>query len=204
MAYLPPHLGALLQCQLHSQRQAQLNALLQGHPMRGFAQQQILANQQAANAALGMGAVPSGSGLGFVPAPPPRIEEVKFSKENIPYESKFGEIIAWKMLGVTSNPAGDAFLCSPYQKETIWRPGAVMKASGKPSELAAHGFYAWKTRADSTRETQGTVLAKMMLWGDVVEHEYGYRAEYARILDVEDEGLQKTYRYRRVIEHDDA
>lgn len=109
-----------------------------------------------------------------------------------------GEIVAqrcWKVVFVDGEPR----LRSVFQHD-IWEPGEAMIGRGI-GDWSNRGVHAWKmeciTQAtgylmehiiasemnpdtfimSSACMVTGTVL----LWGDVVEHQYGYRAEFAKV-----------------------
>lgn len=115
-------------------------------------------------------------------------------------EMKVGEILAyrcWKLIGNQ--------LRSVYMHDD-WNPGQIMIGRGI-DDWSERGIHAWKDlnskkfndyvrgylsvendpwrisceRSHSTIIVTGTVL----LWGDVVEHEHGYRAEYAKINSID-------------------
>ena len=72
---------------------------------------------------------------------------------------------------------------------TIWLPGEVMV--GVVGDHDNRGVHAFKSRADAVQiivTSRGPDLAygSIRLWGDVVEHENGYRAERGRLLSIED------------------
>lgn len=90
----------------------------------------------------------------------------------LPLETTFGEIIAWRAWKVDNGK-----LLSPYQ-DTTWGPGEFMEG-GDP--FKGHGFYAHKTPQRLFAQETGNwhVVGTVKLWGNVVEHEEGYRAEFA-------------------------
>jgi hypothetical protein len=72
---------------------------------------------------------------------------------------------------------------------TIWLPGEVM--IGVVGEHDNRGVHAFKTRTGAVQflvASRGAELAygSIRLWGDVIEHENGYRAERGRLLSIED------------------
>ena len=86
---------------------------------------------------------------------------------------RVGEIEAWRAwktdgCHVFSTVTGD-----------IWRPGLPMLGN----VASGFGVHAWKSKANAiTYAWSGMVVGRVMLWGDVIECENGYRAEYAKIL----------------------
>jgi len=43
------------------------------------------------------------------------------------------------------------------------------------------GFYCFKARVDAEQHQQGSILARVEIWGRLAEHRRGYRAQYMRI-----------------------
>lgn len=113
-----------------------------------------------------------------------------------------GEIIAvraWRVRRTFS--AQDRMLRSLYQDEVVWRPGQTMTGDvGRDGHGV--GVHAYKeTSAEATRlfrEYVGSyslvaiykgddiIIGRVKLWGDVVEHEHGYRAEFAKIISLDE------------------
>jgi hypothetical protein len=61
-----------------------------------------------------------------------------------------------------------------------WPPFSVVRET-RPLN-SGYGLMAFKSRAlAEAGQAYGSVLGTVELWGNVVEHEFGYRAEYARI-----------------------
>ena len=94
---------------------------------------------------------------------------------SLPHCQTFGELTgyrAWKFR--------DGFLVSPHQG-TPWEPGEIKKADQKPS-ASQFGIFAHKQpeQVFEQEHKRWDVVGSVLLWGDVVEHENGYRAEYAR------------------------
>lgn len=89
-----------------------------------------------------------------------------------------GEIVAYRAWTLDR----DGLLRSMYAQH-IWMPESVEKADS----LKYHGLHAFKTlrQARSCYKCYGidhsVVFGEVLLWGDVIEHERGYRAEFARI-----------------------
>lgn len=138
-----------------------------------------------------------GVSMGPVPA--------KCSRE-LPVEQTFGEIIAFRIWRV--RPKG--LLVSAYT-DHVWKPGQVMKAHQRVRDREEHlqdktGVHGWKSVfevveygqamwkhqngysviQDRYIEPPTLVIGRVKLWGDVVEHERGYRAEFARIVSLDD------------------
>lgn len=78
------------------------------------------------------------------------------------------------------------------------------QAGGLPiSEHGLTGVYAFKTLAElkadvGERAPGGYCYGQVKLWGRIVEHEYGYRAEYARVLSLTHGPRLAVWRLRRI------
>lgn len=98
----------------------------------------------------------------------------------LPQEDAFGEVVAWRCWALETVP----FLTSTYMRNHFWLPNAVEEASevGDQNRL---GFHAWRTERQATMYTHEcgspVVIGTVKLWGDVVHHEFGYRAQFAKI-----------------------
>lgn len=103
------------------------------------------------------------------------------TSEPIPLKAfKVGEIVAHRGWGI--NP--DGFLTS-MSAGAVWAPGEPME--GKTKSATEHnGVYAFKTCKDYLTANLGLpVFGKVALWGDVIEHELGYRAQFAKIISID-------------------
>lgn len=101
-----------------------------------------------------------------------------------------GEIIGWRFWFVT-----DEGLLQSTFSPAIWFPGEPMtvnhiSSTATVEDRGGAGVYAFKTREDAekeafiyrfTRPVQTCVIGSVRLWGDVIEHETGWRAQFAMI-----------------------
>jgi hypothetical protein len=122
-----------------------------------------------------------------------------------------GEIIAyraWRVMIYTGwFRTGDDRLHSVYMRDYVWHPD--QPASG---DVTTHGIYSFREVLRSEEQygyhirMEGPlVFGKIKIWGEVVEHEAGYRSEFAKIasLDYGDpELLDKFRKIYRVIHGD--
>lgn len=132
------------------------------------------------------------------PARPGSDKSVLFQSLPGPWENKpaapipddgvtlWGEISAWRAWRVQG-----LRLRSLYQPE-IWEPGVPMV--GDPETKGVHAF---KTAYETFREVRDAevysrwntveqiAIGKVDLWGAVIEHERGYRAEFARVTAID-------------------
>lgn len=153
----------------------------------------------AAQAALiAMQNVPLNTLIPFYPPPPLPQIPVSFSgliaptlppRPKLPSVVTTGEIEAWRAWSIDGTT-----LCSVHMG-THWEPGAAM--TGDPD--GDHGVHAWKTLHDALAYALSYTLrgipvfgyplmlaiGRVHLWGNVVEHKRGYRAENAAIVAIE-------------------
>ncbi|WP_316176170.1 hypothetical protein [Bradyrhizobium sp. SZCCHNRI1073] len=89
-------------------------------------------------------------------------------------------IRAGEIIGYRAWELHDGLLHSMYAKY-IWFPGVIERAH-KIDEYWGTGLHAFKTLAHARKEySWANVFGEVALWGEVYEHERGYRAEYAAI-----------------------
>lgn len=90
-----------------------------------------------------------------------------------------GEIIGYRAWMLTDRGRlSSMFAC--YE----WTPGAVEKADNKFPWLGLHAFKTLRQAKAAYRcyTSNGTVVfGSVAMWGEVIEHERGYRAEYAAV-----------------------
>lgn len=113
-------------------------------------------------------------------------------------ETVFGEITAFRVWRVTENQT----LRSTF-KETIWEPQQILQAHAIPGDSGCDGIHGWKSLFEAIQYVQGLndaqiAVGRVKLWGEVVEHERGYRAEFAKIIGIDDligeiTGLSQQY-----------
>lgn len=92
-----------------------------------------------------------------------------------------GEIIAvraWRL-------GPDGLLRSMYMADYVWTPRDIEKIHDQ--DIArGYGFHAYKTleRVRGEYCGLGVVYGEVALWGEVIEHDWGYRAEYAKVIRI--------------------
>lgn len=104
--------------------------------------------------------------------------------EALPLETKFGEIVGWRAWKFRGGQ-----LTSPYTG-LAWPAQDSMKANHATKEqtpfVSPGGFFAHKKpEGVFEQESDWTAVGTVFLWGDVVEHEFGYRAQHARIVSLD-------------------
>jgi len=121
---------------------------------------------------------------------------------------RVGEVIAyraWQVFKLAWYQRVQDRLHSVYVRDYIWHPDEP--ASG---DVQTHGIYSFRDVIRCQREygywyLGGPLLfGKVKIWGEVVEHEWGYRSQFAKIvsLDYGDSELldkfRKIYRVNQV------
>lgn len=96
-------------------------------------------------------------------------------------EILIGEIVAWRAWHVESG-----YLKS-YSQDVVWPPGEPV--TGKvPSGEDGGGIHAFRDRRrlfEFMKNGGPMVWGSVALWGDIVEHELGYRAENAAVRSID-------------------
>jgi hypothetical protein len=113
---------------------------------------------------------------------------------------RVGEIIAYRAWRVFKSRCWwepDDRLHSVLIKDYIWDP--AQPASG---DVRTHGIYSCRNVVRSREEylyfvsTATLLFGKVKIWGEIIEHEWGYRSQFAKIvsLDYGDPELLEKYR----------
>jgi hypothetical protein len=87
-----------------------------------------------------------------------------------------GEIIGHRVWRVTGG------LLRSMAVDTVWAPNEVME--GIPHIENGQGVHAFKTESLALTEYAGLpdiAVGTVLLWGDVIEHELGYRAQFGKV-----------------------
>jgi hypothetical protein len=95
---------------------------------------------------------------------------------------RFGEIIGWRIWKVKDDQLWPFFIEKP------WLAGQA--TTGNPEDHGKEGIWAFKQRKDAIFKMTNANSARLVygsvkLWGQVVEHELGYRAEMATVATLE-------------------
>jgi len=122
---------------------------------------------------------------------------------------RIGEIIAyraWRVIEGNWFRKGDDLLHSVLMQDYVWYPDRP--ASG---DASTHGIYSFRDVVRSrdeygyTQGRPGTLLfGKVKIWGEVVEHEAGYRSEFAKIVSLDYGDPELLKKFRRIYGLDDA
>lgn len=134
-------------------------------------QQQALAN------AYGLGIGGFISGMGGTEAPPASPPD-PLERDGI----KVGEIIGWRIWRVNHG-----YLMS-FGMDEVWPPDEPM--TGTPGDHDYCGVWAFKTKRMALKKMVSNgnnhAYGSVAMWGEVVEHELGYRAEFAKVISIND------------------
>lgn len=102
-----------------------------------------------------------------------------YPKLKLDHDIVAGEIIAWRCWRIA-----DGWLRSVYM-DTFWGCNEVMEGN-----VDTDGVHAWKKMGDAIEYgvmggvhggSMKIVIGTVALWGEVIEHEIGYRAQFAKI-----------------------
>lgn len=101
---------------------------------------------------------------------------------------KLGEIIGWRGWGLTDK----GFLKS-MSADVLWAPDEPMHGDIK-SGAEHNGCYAYKRARDfiKAHESHLQVWGAVAMWGRVIEHEKGYRSEWAKIVYIKEVNGKQT------------
>jgi len=89
----------------------------------------------------------------------------------LPTADTMGPIRAWRLWEIENERLWSV------SRRVEWKPGVPMQGAPRPDNDA--GVYAVKDKAHKFAYSGDTVLGEVGLWGRVIEHALGFRAEYA-------------------------
>jgi hypothetical protein len=122
---------------------------------------------------------------------------------------RVGEIIAyraWRVMVSGWFRKGDDRLRSVFMEDYVWYPD--QPASG---DIRTHGIYSFRNVIRSKDDygygpVSGSLLfGKVKIWGEIVEHEAGYRSQFGKIVSLDHgdpellEKFRKIYRVNQVV-----
>ncbi len=114
---------------------------------------------------------------------------------------RVGEITAYRAWQVI-NPRWfrDDRLHSVFMRDYVWHPDEP--ASG---DVRTHGIYSFRDVIRSMAEygydpcADGPLLfGKVKIWGEVVEHQVGYRSQFGKIMSLDYGDLELLRKFRRI------
>jgi hypothetical protein len=94
---------------------------------------------------------------------------------------------------------GDDHLHSVLMKEYVWYPDEP--ASG---DVRTHGIYSCRDVIRSNEEYWYSVgrasllFGKIKIWGEIVEHENGYRSQFAKVVSLDCGAPELLDKYRKI------
>ena len=97
-----------------------------------------------------------------------------------------GEIIGWRFWKLHDGLLRSVYI--PY----IWHPGVFERSSSKQGGFKNPGYHAFRNKEQAEREmseyTNWTpfVIGSVAMWGEVIEHEHGWRSEFAAVRSIID------------------
>jgi hypothetical protein len=93
-----------------------------------------------------------------------------------------GEIIGWRFWGLSNGLLRSVFV------SRLWRPGVLERAICKDTGPYNLGYHAFKEREQAEREASthwpSTVIGSVAMWGEIIEHEQGWRSESAAVRSI--------------------
>lgn len=72
-------------------------------------------------------------------------------------------------------------LTSPFIAGTVWFPHQTFEAHNINDDLYGGGIYSFKSLSSAYAYHPATVVGSVQIWGQVIEHEKGYRSQFAKI-----------------------
>ena len=116
---------------------------------------------------------------------------------------RVGEIIAyraWRVIETGWFRKGDDLLHSVIVRDYVWHPDEP--ASG---DVRTHGIYSFRNVIRSKhdygynqRVDEPFLFGKVKIWGEIVEHEAGYRSKFAKILSLDYGRADLLEKFRRI------
>jgi hypothetical protein len=116
---------------------------------------------------------------------------------------RVGEIIAYRAWLVIVSwwlRRGDDLLHSVLMRDYVWHPDKP--ASG---DVRTHGIYSFRDEIRCkedygyTAGREGALLfGKVKIWGEIVEHEAGYRSEFAKIVSLDYGDPEQLEKFRKI------
>jgi hypothetical protein len=124
--------------------------------------------------------------------------------KDIPHSGiRVGEIIAYRAWRVIDDAWSEKYqerLHSVAMWDYVWHPDKP--ASG---DVRTHGIYSFRSVIRSSQEygyyidPRGPLLfGKVKIWGEIVEHEDGYRSEFGKIASLDFGDPELLERFRRI------
>jgi hypothetical protein len=116
---------------------------------------------------------------------------------------RVGEIIAyraWRVITPGWFRRGDDRLHSVLMRDYVWRPD--QPACG---DVQMHGIYSFRQVIRSKEEygyrpdiSEPLLFGKVKIWGEIVEHEAGYRSQFGKIVSLDFGDRQLLEKFRKI------
>lgn len=98
-------------------------------------------------------------------------------------ETKWGEIVAYRCWSLHGG------LLRSYSAQYLWMPGAIegLQEGQRIEDYGSAGIHAFKDLRNAAlyANPENSVVGSVKLWGDIVEYERGYHAEFAKIVSLD-------------------
>ena len=96
-----------------------------------------------------------------------------------------GEIIGWHFWKLCNGRLHSVFV------SYTWHPDVFERSSSKQGGFKNPGYHAFRDKEQAEREAASThaywtpsVIGSVAMWGEVIEHEHGWRSEYAAVRSI--------------------
>jgi hypothetical protein len=96
-----------------------------------------------------------------------------------------GEIIGWRGWALCNGLLHSVFVAY------TWHPGVFERSSAKRCGYHNPGYHAFKDREQAERQVSTfgykalpCVIGSVAMWGEVIEHQHGWRSEYAAVWSI--------------------
>jgi hypothetical protein len=95
-----------------------------------------------------------------------------------------GEIIGWRFWKLRDGLLHSVFV------SYAWNPGVFERSSSKHCAFKNAGYHAFRDKEEAERQMNvyaygsPAVIGSVAMWGEVIEHEYGWRSEYAAVRSI--------------------
>lgn len=107
------------------------------------------------------------------------LQQPALQTQKVPREGlRVGELTAYRAWQLTENGH-----LKSMSAAAIWAPGEAMTSS-RSDMKGDMGIHCFKLMRDALAYG-GDIWGEILIWGEVIEHELGYRAEYARIISLQ-------------------
>jgi hypothetical protein len=97
-----------------------------------------------------------------------------------------GEIIGWRVWNLCNGLLSSVFVAY------TWHPGVFERSSSKRCGYHNPGYHAFRDKEQAERQVSTfaaykgwpCVIGSVAMWGEVIEHQHGWRSEYAAVRSI--------------------